>query len=156
MWFKTWALVDFIDAKRPEISPFKFSGTLSTGKRASVTCAVIDGNPPFVFEWYKDNVPLKSSSSILIKTVDEFTSTLAIVNLGPENNGNYTCRVSNVDGTDQQWDALFMKGINYRFSFYVHLHGNYLEYKNFMHLFYLKFLNPCICTFLPVLICFNI
>lgn len=72
---------------------------------------MIDGDPPFVFEWYKDGVPLKSGSSVIIKATDEFNSNLAIVNLGPENNGNYTCRVSNAHGKDEQWDALFMKGI---------------------------------------------
>ena len=104
-------MFSFTDAKKPEVNPFKFSGTLAAGKRASVTCAVIDGDPPFAFEWYKDDIPLKSGSSIIIKATDEFSSNLVIVNLGPENNGNYTCRVSNSHGKDEQWDALFMKGI---------------------------------------------
>lgn len=104
-------LIEFSVTKRPEVNPFKFSGTLSSGKRVSVNCAVIDGDPPFVFEWYKDGMPLTSGSSYVIKALDEFNSNLAIINLGPENNGNYTCRVSNAVGKYEQWDALFMKGI---------------------------------------------
>lgn len=108
-------LVEFPVAKRPEVNPFKFSGTLSSGKRVSVNCAVIDGDPPFVFEWYKDGVPLKSGSSYVIKVLDEFNSNLAILNLGPEDNGNYTCRVSNEHGKYEQWDALFMKGTIFKY-----------------------------------------
>lgn len=80
--------------------------------RATVMCAVISGDPPLNFAWYKDGIHIKDHNSISIKTVDEFTSTLLITKLGPESNGNYTCKVSNVDGSDENFDVLSMKGKN--------------------------------------------
>lgn len=99
----------YIGESRPEIKPFNFSGGLRMGKRTSVICAVIDGDPPFKFMWLKDGKTLSESSSVTIRTIDDFTSNLALTNLGPESNGNYTCRVSNQAGMDQHSDMLLMK-----------------------------------------------
>lgn len=78
--------------------------------RAAVTCAVISGDPPFSFAWYKDEQLIKDHSSVSLKNIDEFTSHLAITRLGPESNGNYTCKVTNSGGTDEKFDVLSMKG----------------------------------------------
>lgn len=94
---------------RPLIKPFNFSGMLKIGKRTSVTCAVTDGDPPFKFTWLKNGKELSESSSIILRLIDDYTSNLALTNLGPDSNGNYTCRVSNSAGTDQHSDVLLMK-----------------------------------------------
>lgn len=78
--------------------------------RAAVMCAVINGDPPFTFSWHKDGVTIREQSSISLKSIDEFTSTLIITKLGPESNGNYSCKVSNTHGTDEKFDILSMKG----------------------------------------------
>ena len=74
-----------------------------------MTCAVTDGDPPFNFMWLKDGKELMEGNSVAIRTIDDYTSNLALMNLGPESNGNYTCRVSNRAGMDQYSDMLLMK-----------------------------------------------
>lgn len=94
----------------PKIKAFHFSSDLESGMRAVVMCAVIGGDPPFSFSWFKDGISIAGSNSISIKSLDEYTSTLTITKLGPESNGNYTCKVSNKAGTDEKFDVLSMKG----------------------------------------------
>lgn len=77
--------------------------------RAAIICAVLDGDPPFEFSWYKDGTALQKNNQISLKN-HEFTSTLVISNLGPESNGNYSCRVSNQSGKDEQYSVLNIKG----------------------------------------------
>lgn len=72
-------------------------------------CAVTDGDPPFTFTWLKDGKQFTDSSAIMIRNFDEYTSTLTIKNLGPEHNGNYTCRVSNAATMNQHSDLLLMQ-----------------------------------------------
>lgn len=89
--------------------PFHFSKTIKTGKRTSIICAIVDGDPPFRFIWKKDGNEITEGNSLTIRQTDDYTSKLDISNLSPEHNGNYTCIVSNVGGTDQQSDMLLMK-----------------------------------------------
>lgn len=72
-------------------------------------CAVTDGDPPFKFTWLKDGKDVVEGGTYSIRNVDDFTSNLAIKQLGPEHNGNYTCRVSNAYGTVQHSDMLLMQ-----------------------------------------------
>ena len=72
-------------------------------------CAVVDGDPPFQFVWLKDAKELAESSSLSIRRIDDYTSKLDITNLGPEHNGNYTCRASNTAGSNQHSSMLLMK-----------------------------------------------
>lgn len=102
---------------RPEVKPFHFSGGLKPGKRVSVICSVIDGDPPFTFKWLKDGMQLNEGDDVSVRTLDEFNSNLAFGKLGPQNNGNYTCVVSNAAGVAQQSDMLSMKGISKPFAF---------------------------------------
>ncbi|GIY60806.1 titin, partial [Caerostris extrusa] len=94
-------------ATKPEINPFHF-GTLKIGERVSVTCVVRVGQPPFTFTWLKDGSTIQEMEVITIRNIDEFNSNLAITRLGPEHNGNYTCRVSNRKGSSEQSDVLTM------------------------------------------------
>ena len=105
-------LLFWLGESQLEIKPFHFSGALKTGKRTSVTCLVTDGQPPFKFTWLKDGQELSESNSVVIRLFDDYTSILALTNLGPDSNGNYTCKVSNVVGTTQYSDVLLMKSKN--------------------------------------------
>ncbi|GFU34761.1 titin [Nephila pilipes] len=97
--------------KPPKIKPFHFSGELNVGLRTVVMCAVIDGSPPFDFQWLKDSRPLTSSGGrFSVESFNEFTSILTISDLDSESNGNYTCRVSNSAGSDEKSDSLNMRG----------------------------------------------
>lgn len=95
--------------KAPTISQFHFADELNIGMRAAVTCAVIDGDPPFQFTWSKDGKVLQENDRVSFKTHD-FMSTLVISNLGPESNGKYTCSVTNAAGKDEKFSTLNMKG----------------------------------------------
>lgn len=75
-------------------------------------CTVVDGDPPFKFTWFKDGKEMTETDSMSIRRFDEYTSNLVITNLGPDHNGNYTCRVSNSAGSDQHSDMLLMKSKN--------------------------------------------
>ncbi|KAG8182727.1 hypothetical protein JTE90_026178 [Oedothorax gibbosus] len=48
-----------------EIKPFHFSDNLREGLRSVVVCAVMDGDPPFNFEWSKDGRPLTNDHKSL-------------------------------------------------------------------------------------------
>lgn len=99
----------FSATKTPKINPFHFSEELGTGMRVVVICSVIDGDPPFNFIWYKDGIVLQENNQVSFK-YHEVMSTLMISNLGPESNGNYTCKVTNDGGMDEKFDVLSMKG----------------------------------------------
>ena len=77
--------------------------------RGVVICAVMDGDPPFHFTWYKDGQVLQENSQLSFKS-HEVMSTLVISNLGPESNGNYSCVATNDGGRDEKFDILRMKG----------------------------------------------
>ncbi|GFX61411.1 titin [Trichonephila clavipes] len=95
----------------PQIKPFSFSGELREGLRTNVMCSVIDGDPPFDFQWFKDNRPLsQEKGQYSVQPFDEFTAILTIKNLDSSSNGNYSCRVTNAAGSDQKSGVLSMKG----------------------------------------------
>lgn len=108
--FKIYCIYWITGITKPEIKPFQFSGSLKPGKRVSIICSVIDGDPPFTFKWLKDGIPLAEGEGVNVRILDEFNSNLAFTKLGPQNNGNYSCVVSNVAGTAQQSDVLTMRG----------------------------------------------
>ncbi|KAG8182730.1 hypothetical protein JTE90_026181 [Oedothorax gibbosus] len=98
--------------KAPKIKPFHFSDDLEMGLRSVVVCAVMDGDPPFNFEWSKDGRPLATDhKGVTIRKMDDFTSFLTIEKLDADSNGNYTCRVSNSQGYDHKSDTLSMRGL---------------------------------------------
>ena len=80
-------------------------------------CAVTDGDPPFKFMWLKDGKDIVESSTYSIRN-DDYVSTLTITQLGPEHNGNYTCRVSNAYGSVQHSDMLLMQCKQFFFFFW--------------------------------------
>ncbi|GIY02413.1 titin, partial [Caerostris extrusa] len=88
--------------KPPTVKPFHFSGELKEGLRIMVMCGIMDGDGPFNFRWFKDGEPLISERGYFsIDTVNEFTSILTIEHLNAGSNGNYTCRVTNSAGSDE-------------------------------------------------------
>ncbi|GBM32187.1 Titin [Araneus ventricosus] len=104
------ALLYVKDVGVPKISPFHFPGELDVGMRTSVLCAVIYGDPPFAFVWYKDGQTLSETRSVSIKIIDDFTSNLVVSKVDAESNGNYTCKASNSKGFDEKSALLSVKG----------------------------------------------
>ncbi|GFQ76438.1 ig-like domain-containing protein [Trichonephila clavata] len=97
----------------PQIGAFSFPKELDAGMRASVQCAIIRGNPPFKFSWFKDEHKLTDARGVSIRKFDEFTSNLVIARVEADSNGNYTCQVSNSAGFDQKSAVLLIKGIQF-------------------------------------------
>ncbi|KAH6928080.1 hypothetical protein HPB50_011607 [Hyalomma asiaticum] len=91
-----------------KISPFIFSKNLLVGERTSVMCATTAGDQPLTFAWLKDGKPLHQSAKINIASSPQF-STLSIQKLNLGDAGNYTCAVSNAQGTVSYTDALEVK-----------------------------------------------
>ncbi|XP_076325954.1 cell adhesion molecule Dscam1-like isoform X2 [Tachypleus tridentatus] len=86
----------------PKINPFSFSSDLYEGSRTAVTCVVVAGDRPIFIKWLKDGRQLTDGdhgASIFV-TAEDYVSTLTLDNLSRRFNGNYTCKASNVIGTD--------------------------------------------------------
>ncbi|KAL3196677.1 hypothetical protein MRX96_045142, partial [Rhipicephalus microplus] len=72
-------------------------------------CATTSGDQPLTFAWLKDGKPLHQSANINIASSPQF-STLSVQKLSLGDAGNYTCAVSNAQGTVSYTDVLEVKG----------------------------------------------
>lgn len=78
----------------PTISPFNPPPNLREGMRSLMSCLVIEGDPPITIDFFKDGQLLVPGGNIKIERSD-FSSTLLIMNVTIDDNGNYTCKASN-------------------------------------------------------------
>ncbi|UYV60135.1 Dscam [Cordylochernes scorpioides] len=92
----------------PKIQSFHFFSGIEIGKKAKLTCIVVDGEGPFDFSWSKDGAKLHSGDLVRLNRVDEETSMLSISAVQPAHVGNYTCTVSGPRGTDSYTTALLL------------------------------------------------
>lgn len=83
----------------PKIQPFYFPKNLTSGKNVKIICSSTEGTHPLTFEWYKDGIPVSHSSHITIKSDEDYTL-LNIDSATWEDAGNYTCVLSNSQGSD--------------------------------------------------------
>ncbi|CAL4103522.1 unnamed protein product, partial [Meganyctiphanes norvegica] len=86
----------------PKLSPIIFHEDLSLGDRVSIQCAVLRGDTPLHISWSKDESQVEILQGVQVRSPDEFTSTLIIVHLTPENAGNYTCTAKNEAASKSQ------------------------------------------------------
>ncbi|GIZ01134.1 titin [Caerostris extrusa] len=92
----------------PQISPFLFQRT--EFRYAGIRqCAVMIGDPPFEFTWFKDGQKLTNIHGVSIGKFDDFTSNLVISKVDAGSNGNYTCKVANNAGLDEKSAMLSVK-----------------------------------------------
>lgn len=80
------------------------------GKRTAVTCAVVDGDSPFTFSWFKDGENIREDLEYFSIVNGEYSSMLTLSKLGAHSNGNYTCKVINSFGSAEKFDILQVKG----------------------------------------------
>lgn len=112
---------------KPEIA-VNFPVNLIYGKRITVTCTAIDGDPPFSFAWLKDGRELSNIQGITVKEdSDGYVSTLFISKLEASSNGNYTCRVRNSKGMDEKHGVLLVKGNIHFYILYHYFNSNFLR-----------------------------
>jgi Down syndrome cell adhesion molecule len=72
---------------------------------------VSKGDPPLDILWLKDGRSLSQSDELLIRHLDEFTSSLAIGALSPRHSGNYTCVARNLVASAAHSATLSVNGI---------------------------------------------
>jgi len=94
----------------PLISPFTAAPNLREGMRSMLTCSVLEGDPPFSFRWTKDDQDLLPNPSIRITATNEYSSTLSIPQVSYEDNGNFTCVVSNPAASTNYSVQMVVKG----------------------------------------------
>ncbi|GIY43235.1 titin [Caerostris extrusa] len=100
-WDEKSDVLNMKDTSAPKIKPFHFSGELREGLRSNVMCTVIDGVPPFHFQWSKDGGPLMQEKVIFLCNPSMNLRLFLPSRSNSESNGNYTCRVTNSAGSDE-------------------------------------------------------
>nr|AWV54573.1 sDscam-b1a [Tetranychus urticae] len=69
------------------------------GGKTTVACMVDDGEPPFEFNWFKDNRGITNNDGFRINKLPD-SSILTIEQMSSSHNGKYTCNVKNMYGSD--------------------------------------------------------
>ncbi|XP_067140010.1 cell adhesion molecule Dscam2-like isoform X1 [Centruroides vittatus] len=92
----------------PKIVPQVSENNLREGERYMAFCSVSIGDPPLKFQWSKNGKPLTESSHLVIRHQDDFSTSLIIAAVKGEDNGNYTCVVSNRFGSDSHTTKLLV------------------------------------------------
>ncbi|KAG8178102.1 hypothetical protein JTE90_017450 [Oedothorax gibbosus] len=100
LWcWKSWYLVDAANQEAPKIQKFQFPEKLEVNEKVGVTCMLRAGQPPYVFQWYKNGKELKVAPGTSLQTA-ELVSVLYIDPVTYTSAGNYTCTVKNAGGID--------------------------------------------------------
>ncbi|GFS52408.1 titin [Trichonephila inaurata madagascariensis] len=93
----------------PEIQKFSFQDDTLEGKIISVTCLAASKSKPVNFNWYKNGKEISSSErNLKIKNDNEF-SVLILDPVTLHDNANYTCKATNIHGSDQHTAYLNVK-----------------------------------------------
>ncbi|XP_053206033.1 cell adhesion molecule DSCAM-like isoform X2 [Panonychus citri] len=85
--------------ENPRVNLFTAQSKPVIGSKSSFTCQASAGSLPLNILWYKDNKEISDSSTIRIRTIEDF-SNLIIESVSPSHSGNYTCKISNQFGSD--------------------------------------------------------
>lgn len=81
-------------------------------EKASVTCSLKTGKPPFHFHWLKDGKQFNDGGGTSTQTL-KLMSILSIDPVTYSSAGNYTCIVKNSDGTDSYSSVLTVTGTHF-------------------------------------------
>ncbi|GIY67333.1 titin [Caerostris darwini] len=93
----------------PEIQKFSFQDDIVEGKRVSVTCLVSSNSKAVSFSWHKNGKDISSSEpNLKIRNDNEF-SVLILDPVNLHDTANYTCKATNVHGSDQHSAYLIVK-----------------------------------------------
>ncbi|XP_064486240.1 cell adhesion molecule Dscam1-like isoform X3 [Ornithodoros turicata] len=88
-------------SEEPKLQPFFFPKDHPQMETLVVSCIAMKGAKPLTFSWYKDGRPVMAGHRAIPKTLTDNLSTLTILKVTAEDNGNYTCVVSNSAGSDR-------------------------------------------------------
>lgn len=81
--------------------------------RSIVVCAVLSGDPPITIQWLKDGTEILPELQSRIEMIDDYTSMVSFIAVGPHHNGNYTCVASN-PATTVNFTALMVVNGEYK------------------------------------------
>ncbi|XP_022701070.1 Down syndrome cell adhesion molecule-like protein Dscam2 [Varroa jacobsoni] len=79
----------------PKLAPFAFPSRMQAGHRATVTCAIVEGDSPIIISWQKNGRPLLNHKGIQTLPLSDFVSTLMIDHVERTHSGNFTCIATN-------------------------------------------------------------
>lgn len=97
-------------SETPKIQKFQFPEKSEVNEKASVTCSLKTGKPPFSFHWRKNGKEFEDGKGITTQTL-KLLSILVIDPVTYSAAGNYTCIVRNSEGTDTFSSVLTVTGI---------------------------------------------
>ncbi|PRD18555.1 UNVERIFIED_CONTAM: Titin [Trichonephila clavipes] len=101
---------EYISSDAPEIQKFSFQDDILEGKIVSVMCLAASKFQPVNYNWYKNGKEISSSErNLKIKNDNEF-SVLILDPVNLQDNANYTCKATNIHGSDQHTAYLNVKG----------------------------------------------
>ncbi|GFT23978.1 titin, partial [Nephila pilipes] len=93
----------------PEIQKFSFQDDILEEKRVSVMCLVASKSKAVNFIWYKNGKGISSSEPNLKILNDNEFSVLILDPVNLQDNANYTCKATNIHGSDQHTAYLNVK-----------------------------------------------
>ena len=86
------------------------------GSGITLTCTS-SGSPPDTFTWMKDGVPVTQPTDITTvtytNTMAVFSSCYTISNVSANDNGTYTCTVTNPIGSDNNNFTIYIRKLSY-------------------------------------------
>ncbi|KAL3203346.1 hypothetical protein MRX96_041928 [Rhipicephalus microplus] len=107
---------ELIVTEGPKIQPFSFPNDAQLGKDAAVSCFAVRGHQPLEFSWLKNGVRADAIPNVEVEEIAGKISTLTLKKVSAAEIGNYTCRVSNVAGTDEFTTSLVVNGVYHQLS----------------------------------------
>ncbi|KAH7975126.1 hypothetical protein HPB49_024198 [Dermacentor silvarum] len=84
----------------PQIQPFAFPKQPRANSKIVISCNAHVGAEPISFDWLKDGRRVISGTKVQTKAFSETVSILTLLDVSPEDVGNYTCQATNRFGTD--------------------------------------------------------
>jgi hypothetical protein len=95
---------------RPVLQPISVPNEILAGQKFKLGCVMSSGSLPVTFHWSKDNLPLQSSTNVMIRHVVEDYSELIVQRISPDDVGKYKCSAKNSAGEDQSQIDVQVKG----------------------------------------------
>lgn len=96
--------------------PFEFGEEpVNAQEMVLVTCTVVKGDQPLKLEWYFNDNKIKPGDFGISLLNTKRASQLSIESVSHQNQGNYTCVVTNQAGTMNHTAELFVNGTIYLF-----------------------------------------
>lgn len=93
----------------PKVQPFHFPKSVLRGEKVRAVCSAASGATPLSFQWLRDGQRLSDGAhQVSIKTFEDF-SVLEVASLGVAHNGNYTCALKNLHGSDAYSSQLLVQ-----------------------------------------------